>query len=119
MADILNPRDYYESVLKDKVNQEADNYFEELVTKSGIDKDANISTIKNLRKKELEYKNLNKELNKLKTKKTVAIVFSILSLAGAVISLCFVITAEKKALPIILMIVLLILGIGLILLITL
>nr|MCR5741638.1 hypothetical protein [Gammaproteobacteria bacterium] len=47
------------------------------------------------------------------------IVFSILSLAGAVISLCFVITAEKKALPIILMIVLLILGIGLILLITL
>ncbi|MCR5741160.1 MAG: hypothetical protein K6G38_01685 [Gammaproteobacteria bacterium] len=119
MADILNPRDYYETHLKDKVNQEADNYFEDLVAKSGIDKDANISTIKTLRQKEEEYKNLNKELNKLKTKKTVAIVFSILSLAGSVISLCFVITSEKKAVPIILMIVLLLLGIGLILLITL
>lgn len=66
---LLEPVSAYKTVYKQAVNDEAGVYFDELVTKSGIDVEANRQTIKEIKKNQKEVDSLNKSLSKLKAGK--------------------------------------------------
>ena len=67
MADLINPRDYYFHHLKDEVYNNAIEYFEELVNKSGVNRDGNIATVKEINAKKAELEVVNNIIKKYRT----------------------------------------------------
>jgi len=89
-VDFVEPFDYYQKVLKNKITESAKEYFDELLDKSDIDVEANKKTIENY-KKELElYNQCSNELSSLNTKigwLIAGIVISGIAVVALVISL--------------------------------
>ena len=63
-ADLINPRDYYFHHLKDEIRNNATEYFEELVNKSGVNREENIQTVKEINAKKGELEIVNKIIRK-------------------------------------------------------
>ena len=91
MSDILNPRKYYFSFLKDKNIENAGKYFDALTEKSQIDKQRNIDDVHIIRKKQAELADLKKTIRR----KTWGLVFLILATIIAVIA--FIVLIVKMA----------------------
>ncbi len=75
---IFEPRKLYETKFKEEFNENSDEYFESLVTKSGISKDENRALVKKYREALSNKNTALKNANKTKTLKTLCIVFSVI-----------------------------------------
>ena len=84
VADLINPREYYFNHLKDEIRNNATEYFEELVNKSGVNREANIETVKEINAKKAELDIVNKIIKKYKTIKGLLIFFTIVALAACI-----------------------------------
>lgn len=78
VEDLINPLEYYNSYLKDKVNDAACKYFDNLVTITNTDKDANKTTCDKYYKKEEELNTINDLINSKKGLKGFLIFLSVL-----------------------------------------
>ncbi len=102
-GDLLKPIDAYKNIYKEKVNQTANEDFEKLKDKSGIDVDANRTTIKELKNLFAERNKLAKKSSSKSTLKTFFIILGvILILAGVLLVLLGVYETINLALGIVL-----------------
>ncbi|MDD4111085.1 MAG: hypothetical protein PHS54_06045, partial [Clostridia bacterium] len=92
MADMLidEPIDLYEHQLKDAHKNNVSKFFEDLVKKSGVNEDENVSTVKAIRKKEAEIKAVDK---KLKGQKTLRGFLIFLTVVGFIAGIVFILAA--------------------------
>jgi len=74
---IYEPLKTYKNVLKDKHNENVNNYFKELTKKSNVDVSLNKETIKKLRRYEKDKKNINKAINKYMFLRIILILLSV------------------------------------------
>lgn len=81
---LIEPLKYYNSVLKDNQNKNAEVFFDELVVKSNIDVEENRQTVKKYKAKQKEVENITKELNKYKTYRVLMIIALICDIGYAV-----------------------------------
>ena len=82
---LLEPVEYYEKGLKDKVNEAAEKHFDKLVEEAGIDVEENRETVKKYDESSSRLAQEKKKLNGIKGWKVFAIVCTIiLLLAGAI-----------------------------------
>lgn len=91
----LEPSKYYEHGLKEEHSQVVNDYFNELVKKSGIDAEGNKQTAKDLRAKKEELENVSKKLVKTKALRTFLLVIGII-FAVALIGIIFLVLRSKK-----------------------
>ncbi len=82
---ISSPYKEYFSRFKGQVEEESNKYFDELVTKSGINKEKDATLKSEHDKLEEDLKNKTKTNNKAKNKKTLFVVLSVLAIIVAVI----------------------------------
>ena len=116
MDEIISPREYYYSVLKEKVEQIAAKYFDNLYQKSGISKEANNETVKKIRLKETELKKLEKSYSKYNGLRALCVFFIVLFFIVATFLIYLAIQTGQNVLMFVLISVGLILaGVGLIL----
>ena len=85
--DLLEPRKTYEQHLKDLHHQNAENYFDELVKKSGINIEENKDTVKKLNDVNEKSKKLKSQKGKLTSLKVFLIVLIILLFIGLTIDI--------------------------------
>ena len=74
----LEPLKYYESDAKNKIVDNSDSYFEDLLKKSGIDADQNRETAKKYRAENEMVKTLNSKISKYKALRVLMILLSII-----------------------------------------
>lgn len=88
---LLEPIKAYKAVYKQAVNDEACNFFDDLVKKSGIDVEANRQTIKELKNTQKKADEVNKKINSLKTGKAFSIFGIVVGFLAFIIAifLCF------------------------------
>ncbi|MFA6852102.1 MAG: hypothetical protein WCR34_02980, partial [Bacilli bacterium] len=92
MADMLidEPIDLYEHQLKEAHKNNVSKFFEDLVKKSGVNEDANATTVKVIRKKEAEIKTVDK---KLKGQKGLRGFLFFLIIIGFIAGIIFILAA--------------------------
>ena len=87
--DLTEPIKAYDYFLKDAIHEAAENYFDGLTTKNGIDVQGNEFTIKELNKYRAKIKETSDKINGKKGLKTFFIVMSVISF---IVALIFIIT---------------------------
>ena len=82
--DLIEPLKAYKDFLKDKVKDNAIQYFDELTQKSGIDVEANSQTVKKYREKLKDNESVKQKVRKISNLWTFFIIFSgVITLLGA------------------------------------
>ena len=84
---ILEPVKYYRENLKEKFAASADEFFDDLVKKSGINAEENRETAKKYRAKQAEADKAKKRLAALKAVRITLVVFSIIALLAGILFL--------------------------------
>lgn len=100
--EILEPLESYNKVYKDKFNDTATKYFEELVDKSKIDVEANRKTIKELKEKQALLEKKKKKRYWINFAKIMMIIVSIVL---AVVSIIITVGSENTTLKVIMWVV--------------
>lgn len=89
--EILEPVKYYSSSLKEKIKEEAANYFDDLVKKAGTNVEANRETVRKLNEATKLRDSFKKRLSRLKVGRTLLIILSvILLLVGVIAGIIFI-----------------------------
>ena len=81
----LEPLEYYENHLKGALEANAEEYFDALVKKSGVDAEKNKETVARYNKEAAEAEAANKKVSSFKTVKTLLIVLAVAAFLAAVI----------------------------------
>ena len=111
----FEPLEYYEDHLKGAVEKNAEEYFEALVKKSGVDAAKNRETVARYNKEAAEAEAAGKKVNSFKTLKTLLIVLTVIAFLAACV-LIFLYADGGAAALLIVGILCALLGIGIIVL---
>ena len=80
MEDLTNPLKYYKDVLKEKIKEEANNYFSELIEKNNVNVEENRQTVKEYNQTIIEKNNFDKKINKYRRiRKALIIILFVLA----------------------------------------
>ena len=112
----FEPLEYYEKHLKDAMERNAEEYFDALVKRSGVDPEQNRATVARYNKESAEAEEAGKKLGSFKALKVVLIVLTVIAFLAAVILIFSYASGEGYWLYLFLGILLALLGIGLIVL---
>ena len=112
----FEPLEYYEKHLKDAMERNAEEYFDALVKRSGVDPEQNRATVARYNKESAEAEEAGKKLGSFKALKVVLIVLTVIAFLAAVILIFAYASGEGYWLYLFLGILLALLGIGLIVL---
>ena len=84
--DLLDPVQHYNDVLAATHEKNIHDFFEDLVSKSGVDADANRKTVQDYKKQLESIKNIDKKISKYKILRTFLIIFAVIGIIVAVMS---------------------------------
>lgn len=97
-SDLLEPLSLYKRSLKTEFHQHAEDYFEELVTKSHVDVEGNKQTVKEYKDALAKLEVAKKKANKTRSLKTFLIVLTVLLFIVAALFIYFAVTQQVLSL---------------------